>query len=71
MDFFINTIHFKSEGKDNSFFYVYVFSLEEYEKGLIRVLKQLKIDFKNVENKIFINKIYFSGLTTVINSFNQ
>ena len=48
--------------------YIYVFTLEEYEKELIEVLKKLKIDFKNVENKIFMNEIYFSGLTTVINS---
>ena len=48
--------------------YVYVFTVGEYEQGLLRLLKQLKIDFKNVDNKIFMNEIYFSGLTTVINS---
>lgn len=48
--------------------YIYVFTLEEYEEKLIEVLKQLKIDFKNVDNKIFMKEIYFSGLTTVMKS---
>lgn len=48
--------------------YVYVFTIGEYEQELLGLLKQLKIDFKNVDNKIFMNEIYFSGLTTVINS---
>ena len=50
------------------FEYVYVFTIGEYEQELLGLLKQLKIDFKNVDNKIFMNEIYFSGLTTVINS---
>ncbi len=48
--------------------YVYCFSIEGYEQNLIKELEKLNMDFKNVDNKIFLNKIYFSGLTTVINS---
>ncbi len=48
--------------------YVYCFSIEDYEQNLIKELEKLNMDFKNVDNKIFLNKIYFSGLTTVINS---
>ena len=48
--------------------YVYCFSIEGYEQNLIKELEKLNMDFKNVNNKIFLNKIYFSGLTTVINS---
>ena len=52
----------------NIFEYIYVFTIEEHEQELLDLLKQLKIDFKNVDNKIFMNEIYFSGLTTVVNS---
>ena len=48
--------------------YVYCFSIEGYEQNLIKELEKLNMDFKNVDNKIFLNKIYFSSLTTVINS---
>ena len=48
--------------------YVYCFSIEGYEQNLIKEIEKLNIDIKNVDNKIFLNKIYFSGLTTVINS---
>jgi rubrerythrin len=49
--------------------YLYVFTLEDYEKKLLDTLKILNIDFgENSENKIFINSFYFSGLTTVVNS---
>ena len=48
--------------------YVYVFTLEEYEKELIEILEDLKFDFKDIENQIYMNQIYFSGLDTVVNS---
>lgn len=48
--------------------YIYVFTLEEYEEKLVEELDYLKIDFKNVDNKIFMNEIYFSGLTAVMKS---
>ncbi len=48
--------------------YIYVFTIDEYEQNLLKTLEQLRLDFKNIENKIFLNAIYFSGLTTVINS---
>ena len=48
--------------------YVYVFTLEEYEEELIEILEDLKFDFKDIENQIYMNQIYFSGLDTVVNS---
>ena len=52
----------------NIFEYIYVFTIEEHEQELFDTLIELKIDFKNVDNKILMNEIYFSGLTTVVNS---
>ena len=52
----------------NIFEYIYVFTIEEHEQELLDTLIELKIDFKNVDNKILMNEIYFSGLTTVVNS---
>lgn len=48
--------------------YVFVFNLEEYEEQIISTLKSLNIDFKIVDNKIFINSFYFNGLNNVLNS---
>lgn len=48
--------------------YVYAFSIQDYESNLVKELEQLNMVFKNVDNKIFLNKIYFSDLNTVINS---
>lgn len=51
--------------------YVYVFSIKQYESNILEELEKLNMDFINKENKIFLNKFYFSGLTTVINSLEK
>lgn len=51
--------------------YIFVFTLEECEQELIEVLEKINMDFKNIKNNIFFNKIYFNGLTNVINSFRR
>ena len=51
--------------------YVYAFSIKQYESNILEELEKLNMDFINKENKIFLNKFYFSGLTTVINSLEK
>lgn len=48
--------------------YVFVFTLEEHEEQIITTLKSLNIDFKIVDNNIFINSFYFNGLNNVLSS---
>lgn len=48
--------------------YVFVFTLEEHEEQIITTLKSLNIDFKIVDNNIFINSFYFNGLNHVLSS---
>lgn len=51
--------------------YVYVFTLESSEHEMLEELKKLNMDFKNDNNKIFLNKIYFKALTNVVNSLEK
>ena len=40
--------------------YVYAFSIKQYESNILEELEKLNMDFINKENKIFLNKFYFS-----------
>lgn len=48
--------------------YIFGFFLEDFEQELLETLKKLNMDYKNIDNKIFLNKHYFNGLNNVMNS---
>lgn len=49
-------------------FYVEMFSLEDYEKGIITTLEKLNIDFKVEGKNVLINSFYFKDLKGFCNS---
>lgn len=48
-------------------FYVEMFSLEDYEKGIITTLEKLNIDFKVEGKKVLINSFYFKDFKSFCN----
>ena len=46
--------------------YVVIFLLDDYKKELIPTIRSLNIDFKVMNDAVFINSFYFSGLENVL-----
>lgn len=51
--------------------YVVAFSLKDYEKEIVRTLKSLNIDFKVINDNVFINSFYFNGLKNIFDSLQS
>ena len=48
--------------------YVIAFYLDEYKSEIITTLKSLNIDFKVVNDYVFLNSFYFKDLKNVFSS---